>query len=79
MSSSTGTDSGSPTISHFGGGDLSFSTKTESLSFAKGRIERAADIAEVCSKALASSDPAVSNTLELITAMLFEAKEALSH
>lgn len=80
MSSSANTDmSAVSTISHFGGGQIVLQSPKESVSFAKGRIERAADLAEVCAKALHGTDPAVSNTLDLITAMLFEAKDALGN
>lgn len=66
-------------IHHSGGGLLTLATPEEALAFAQGRIERAADLSEVIGKSLAAADPAAANTLQLLTAMLFEAKEALSH
>lgn len=65
------------TLQHYGGGVLNLDNSTEALSFALGRMERAADMVEVCSRAIGKEDPATTNSLQLVVSMIFEAREAL--
>lgn len=80
---STGEDS-SPTqsarsIHHYGGGVLCLDTLQEQEAFARGRIESAADLVELCASSLRHEHASVHSVLMQVYSMLHEATEALPH
>ena len=70
-------DEDSITLHHYGGGHLSLPTIAERDAFARGRIESAADLAEVCATNIKAENGALHTTLLLIVNMLQEANAAL--
>lgn len=64
------------TIHHFGGGLLQFPTAQEQEAFARGRIESAADLIEVCASTM-PSNTSLHSVLMQAYSMLHEATEAL--
>ena len=67
----------SKTLFHFGGGQLTLPTLIEREAFARGRLESAADLAEVCATSVKTENAGLHTTLRLIVSMLHEANEAL--
>lgn len=63
-------------VHHFSGGVIKIPA-SEIKAFVCSRLERSVDIAEVCSKSVQRSDPALAGTLQLLTAMLTEALEVM--
>jgi hypothetical protein len=61
---------------HFGGGLLSISTLQEQEAFARGRIEAAADLVELCASALGPEQCRFQGVLMLAHSMLHEANNA---
>lgn len=81
MSTGTGEDP-SPTHSsksfhHFGGGLLCLGTVQEQEAFARGRIESAADLVELCASSIKDDHAAVHSVLMQVYSMLHEANEAI--
>lgn len=74
--SSESPDSTSTTIHHFGGGLLQLQTTQEQEAFARGRIESAADLIEVCASTL-PTNTSMHSVLMQAYSMLHEANEAL--
>lgn len=63
-------------LHHFGGGLLHFPTTQEQEAFARGRIESAADLIEVCASTM-PTNTSLHQVLMQAYSMLHEANEAL--
>lgn len=64
-------------IHHYGGGLLCLQTAQEQDAFARGRIENAADLIEVCAASIKADNAPVHSVLMQVYSMLHEAKDAL--
>lgn len=70
-------DEESITLHHYGGGRLKLPTVAERDAFARGRIECAADLAEVCATTVKAENSALHTSLLMIVNLLHEANAAL--
>ena len=77
MSSSPSSDE-SIQLFHHGGGTLCLATKQEREAFCRGRLETAADLAELCAMNIKEENASLHTTLCLIASMLHEANEAMT-
>ncbi len=68
----------SVTLFHHGGGTLCLPTRQEREAFCRGRMETAADLAELCASNIKDENASLHTTLRLIASMLHEANEAMA-
>lgn len=68
----------SVTLFHHGGGTLCLPTKQEREAFCRGRLETAADLAELCATNVKDENANLRSILRLISSMLHEANEAMN-